>query len=105
MREVVGRLIREDSHVPLVDAEMSQYFHDVYDHVLDAVETIDSTHERVGTILDTDMNEHSNQLNEITKKLAPGPPSSRCPPRSLVGAARTRIRASTDHGGSSSAQR
>jgi magnesium transporter len=70
MREVIGRLIREDSHIPLVDAEMSPYFQDIYDHVLGAVETIDGTHERVGTILDTDMNEHSNQLNEITKKLA-----------------------------------
>ena len=70
MREIVGRLIRDDHHIRLVDEEMSPYFHDVYDHVLGAAESADSTRDRIGSILDTNLNEQSNDLNEITKKLA-----------------------------------
>ena len=70
MREVVGRLIREDSHVPFMNDEISPYFHDVYDHALGAAENVDSTRDRIGSILDTNQNEQSNDLNEITKKLA-----------------------------------
>jgi magnesium transporter len=70
MREVLGRLIREDTHVPLVQDEISPYFHDVFDHVLGAAENIDSTRDLIDSILETNLNEQSNDLNEITKKLA-----------------------------------
>ena len=70
MREVVGRLIREDSHIPFMNDEISPYFHDVHDHALGAVENVESTRDRIGSILDTNQNEQSNDLNEITKKLA-----------------------------------
>jgi magnesium transporter len=70
MREIVARLIRDDHHIRLVDEEMSPYFHDVYDHVLAAAESVDSTRERIGSILETNLTEQSNDLNEITKKLA-----------------------------------
>jgi magnesium transporter len=70
MREVIGRLIREDSHIPLMNDEISPYFHDVYDHALGAGENVDSTRDRIGSILETNLNEQSNELNEITKKLA-----------------------------------
>jgi magnesium transporter len=70
MREVIGRLIREDSHIPFMNDEISPYFHDVYDHVLGAAEDVDSTRDRIGSILETNLNEQSNELNEITKKLA-----------------------------------
>jgi magnesium transporter len=51
-------------------ATRSPYFHDVYDYVLGAAESVDSTRERIGSILETNLNEQSNDLNEITKKLA-----------------------------------
>ena len=70
MREVVGRLIREDSHIPFMNDEISPYFHDIDDHAIGAVENVDSTRDRIGSILDTNQNEQSNDLNEITKKLA-----------------------------------
>jgi magnesium transporter len=70
MREITGRLIRDDHHIPLVNEEISPYFQDIYDHVLGAAESVDSARDRIGSILETNLNEQGNQLNEITKKLA-----------------------------------
>lgn len=68
MRELVGRLLREDTH--LVDDALMPYYQDVYDHVLRAAESVESARDLVTSILDTDLNEQGNELNEITKKLA-----------------------------------
>jgi magnesium transporter len=68
MQDLVGRLMRKDSH--LADDELSAYYHDVYDHVLRTAENVDAARDRVGSILETNLNEQSAQLNEITKKLA-----------------------------------
>lgn len=68
MHELVGRLMRADIH--LLDEPLVLYYHDVYDHVLRVAETVDSARDRVGSILDTNLNEQGHQLNEITKKLA-----------------------------------
>ena len=67
MHELVGRLMRADTH--LLDEPLVPYYHDVYDHVLRVAETVDSARDRVGSILDTNLNEQGHQLNEITKKL------------------------------------
>ncbi len=68
MQDLVGRLMRSDSH--LVDDELLPYFRDVSDHVLRATETVEAARDRVGSILATNLNEQQAQLNEITKKLA-----------------------------------
>ncbi|MFF5297141.1 magnesium transporter CorA family protein [Paractinoplanes globisporus] len=68
MQEVVGRLMRTDSH--LVDAELGPYYQDVHDHTLRTSETVDAASDRVDRIAATQLNEQSAQLNEITKKLA-----------------------------------
>jgi magnesium transporter len=68
MQDVVGRLMRTDSH--LVDAELGPYYQDVHDHALHTSETIDTASDRVDRIAATQLNEQSAQLNEITKKLA-----------------------------------
>ena len=68
MRELVGRLVRSDAH--LVDERMAPYFADVEDHVLRAVEGVESARDLIGSILETDFNEQGSELNEVTKKLA-----------------------------------
>jgi magnesium transporter len=68
MQEVVGRLMRADSH--LVDAGLAPYYQDVHDHTLRTSETVDAAGDRVDRIAATQLNEQSAQLNEITKKLA-----------------------------------
>jgi magnesium transporter len=68
MQEVVNRLMRPDSH--LVDGTLTPYYQDVHDHALRTTETVDAARDRVDRIADTQLNEQSAQLNEITKKLA-----------------------------------
>ena len=68
MRELVGRLLREDTH--LVDERLAPYYQDVHDHVLRAADDVETARDLVASILETDLNEQGNELNEITKKLA-----------------------------------
>jgi magnesium transporter len=68
MPEVVNRLLRPDSQ--LVDAVLTPYYHDVQDHALRAAESLDAARDRVDRIADTQLNEQSAELNEITKRLA-----------------------------------
>jgi magnesium transporter len=71
-RELVARLLRVDAHTsqPLVTEALAPYFEDVQDHVLRAAEGVESARDLVTNVLDTNLNEQSYQLNEITKKLA-----------------------------------
>jgi magnesium transporter len=68
MQELVGRLMRADSH--LVDDILGPYYRDVYDHAQRTAQTIDAARDRVDRIADTQRSEQDAQLNEITKKLA-----------------------------------
>jgi magnesium transporter len=68
MQEVVNRLMRADAH--LLDSVLTPYYQDVHDHALRTTETVDAARDRVDRIADTQLNEQSAQLNEITKKLA-----------------------------------
>jgi magnesium transporter len=68
MPELLARLMRSENHI--VDENIAPYYRDVYDHALRATETVDAARDRVGGILDINLNEQSAQLNEITKKLA-----------------------------------
>jgi magnesium transporter len=70
MREVVGRLIRDDARTGLLDEAINPYMHDVHDQAAGAAETVDSAREHVGSILDTNLGEQGNELNVITRKLA-----------------------------------
>lgn len=67
MQELVGQLMRADSHL---DDALGPYCHDVYDHAQRTAETIDAARDRVDRITDTQRSEQGAQLNEITKKLA-----------------------------------
>jgi magnesium transporter len=68
MQEVLTRLMRADAH--LVDSVLAPYYQDVHDHALRAAETLDAARDRVDRIADTQLNEQSAQLNDITRKLA-----------------------------------
>jgi magnesium transporter len=70
MRELVGRLLRTDDLPHVVPPQLLPYYQDVYDHVLRAAEDVESARELINSILDTNLNEQSKELNEITKKLA-----------------------------------
>jgi magnesium transporter len=70
MRELVGRLLRMEDLRHIVPAQLMPYYQDVYDHVLRAADDVESSRDLIGSILDTNLNEQSKQLNEITKKLA-----------------------------------
>ena len=67
MREVVNTLMRRD--VGLVQAEMTPYYQDVYDHVLRATEWTESLRDLVSTIVETNLTIQGNRLNVITKKV------------------------------------
>lgn len=68
MRDVMAHVVRQDNH--LVDEHLAPYFQDVHDHVLRAAEDVETARDLIESILETNLNEQSNELNEITKKLA-----------------------------------
>lgn len=68
MPDVVASLLRLDSG--LIDERLSPYFRDVDDHVRRANETIESGRERINALIQADLNEQSNVLNDVTRKLA-----------------------------------
>ena len=67
MREVVNSLMRRDLRV--VDATMSPYYQDVYDHVLRASEWTESLRDLITTILETNLTVQGNRLNLVMKKV------------------------------------
>lgn len=67
MREVVNALMRPTLHT--VDPEMIPYYQDVYDHVLQAIEWVDSLRDLITTMLDTNLAVQSNHLNQIVKQV------------------------------------
>jgi magnesium transporter len=64
-REVLNALMRRE--LDLVDAELTPYYQDVYDHVLRATDRIDSLRDLVATILETNLTIQSNRMNAIMK--------------------------------------
>jgi magnesium transporter len=65
MREVVNALMRRDT----IDAELTPYYQDVYDHVLRATEWTESLRDLVTTVLETHLTIQGNRLNEVMKRL------------------------------------
>ena len=68
MPDVIAAALRADTS--LVDDRLGPYFRDVDDHAKRANETIDSAHDRINGLLEADLNEQSNALNDVTRKLA-----------------------------------
>ncbi|MGX6607130.1 magnesium transporter CorA family protein [Micromonosporaceae bacterium Da 78-11] len=68
MPEVVGQFMRSD--LDLVGEHLLPYFRDVDDHARRATDQVDSLRERINELLVADLNEQSNVLNDVTRKLA-----------------------------------
>ncbi len=67
MREVVNSVMRRDLHV--IDAVMTPYYQDVYDHVLRATDWTESLRDLVTTILETNLAIQGNRMNLVMKKV------------------------------------
>jgi magnesium transporter len=67
MREVVGSLEREETC--LVTDQASVYFRDVYDHVVQVMDSIDTYRDMLSGMLDIYLSSVSNKLNEVMKVL------------------------------------
>jgi magnesium transporter len=68
MAGLIADVIRSDTD--LVDEHLEPYYRDVDDHARRAIETIDSARDRINGLLEADLNEQSNALNDVTRKLA-----------------------------------
>lgn len=68
MPDLVADLMKADPR--LVDEHLEPYYRDVDDHARRATEIIDSARERINGLLEADLNEQSNDLNDVTRKLA-----------------------------------
>ncbi|WP_229715691.1 magnesium transporter CorA family protein [Mangrovihabitans endophyticus] len=68
MADLIAQMLRPDTG--LVDESLTPYFRDVDDHARRATETIDGARDRINGLLDADLNEQSNALNVVTRKLA-----------------------------------
>jgi magnesium transporter len=67
MREVVSNLRRIDS--PLVLDATKLYLHDVYDHTIQAIDTIESFRDITSGMLDIYLSNVSQRMNEVMKVL------------------------------------
>jgi magnesium transporter len=67
LREVIARLERRES--PLILDATSVYFKDVYDHVIIAIDTVETYRDILSGLLDIYLSSVSNRLNEIMKVL------------------------------------
>jgi magnesium transporter len=68
MPDVIADLLRAGDD--LVDDHLEPYFRDVDDHARRANDTIENARERINSLLEADLNEQSNALNDVTRKLA-----------------------------------
>jgi len=68
MPDLIAQVLRADTQ--MVDERLAPYYRDVDDHARRATETIDGARDRINGLLDADLNEQSNALNDVTRKLA-----------------------------------
>jgi magnesium transporter len=67
LREVIARLERRES--PLISESLGNYFRDVYDHTVIAIDTVETYRDILSGMLDIYLSSMSNRLNEIMKVL------------------------------------
>ncbi|CAN5781669.1 magnesium/cobalt transporter CorA [soil metagenome] len=67
LRDVMGTLMRGD--VAWVDDATRLHLQDVFDHVLRAIESLDSQRELVGNAVDAYLALASNRMNEVMKRM------------------------------------
>ena len=67
LRDGINSLIREDS--PLISSEVKIFLRDVYDHVVQVIDSIENHREMVFSLYDMYMSSMSNRMNEVMKLL------------------------------------
>jgi magnesium transporter len=67
LREVVSALVRRES--PLIRESTTPYLRDVYDHVVQAIDSVEIYRDMLSTMLDLYLSSVSNRMNEIMKVL------------------------------------
>ena len=67
LREVVGGLTRSES--ALIKEEVLVYVRDVYDHVIQAIDTIETFRDMLSAMLDIYLSSVGNRMNEVMKVL------------------------------------
>ena len=67
LRDGVNSLIRDDS--PLITSEIKVYLRDVYDHLVQVIDSVESQRELVFSLYDMYMSSLSSRMNEVMKVL------------------------------------
>jgi magnesium transporter len=67
LRDGINSLVRDDS--PLIGSEVKIYIRDVYDHVVQVIDSIENHREMVYSLYDMYMSSISNRMNEVMKVL------------------------------------
>jgi magnesium transporter len=68
LRDAVGRLERAET--PLIKASTDIYLRDVYDHLIQVIDNVETFREMLSGILDIYLSSVSNRMNEVMKILA-----------------------------------
>lgn len=67
LRESLNAILKSESN--LISSETGRFFSDVYDHVLQVIESMETYRDLLSGIMDLYMNTASNRMNEIMKVL------------------------------------
>ena len=67
LREVIGGLVRSES--TLIKEDVLVYVRDVYDHVIQAIDTIETFRDMLSAMLDIYLSSVGNRMNEVMKVL------------------------------------
>src|SRR5690554_1716744 len=67
LRDGINSLIRDDS--PLISPEIKVYLRDVYDHLVQVIDSVESQRELVFSLYDMYMSSLSSRMNEVMKVL------------------------------------
>lgn len=67
LRDGINTLLRDDS--PLIGSEVKIFLRDVYDHVVQVIDSIENHREMVYSLYDMYMSSISNRMNEVMKVL------------------------------------
>ncbi len=67
LREVINGMERGDS--PLIQSSTYFYLRDIYDHIVQAIDTIETYRDMLSSMLDIYLSSTSNRLNEVMKVL------------------------------------
>ena len=67
LREMISTVVREE--IGLITENSMPYFHDIYDHTIQVVDTVETYRDMVSGLLDVYLSSVSNKMNEVMKVL------------------------------------